>query len=140
MLALLIRSCWHSNGKMDSAYRCIFVDAATGFIDIQFQSFFSAAKTISAVQRFEANARDNGIVVSQYHSDCGSAFTAKEFRQFLASQGQTNRFSAPGSHHQNGRAERGIQTILGMARTMMLHSAIHWSEVADATLWPMSVS
>ena len=22
-------------------------------------------------------------------------------------------------------------------RTMMLHAAIHWSETADATLWPM---
>ena len=26
-----------------------------------------------------------------------------------------------------------------MSRTMMLHSAIHWPEVAEATLWPMSV-
>jgi len=119
---------------------CVVVDAATGFIDIQFQSFFSASETISAVKRFEANARDNGIIVSQYHSDSGSAFTGKEFCKFLANQGQTNRFSAPGSHHQNGRAERGIRTIMGMARTMMLHSAIHWSDMADATLWPMSVS
>ena len=58
---------------------CAFVDAATGFIDNQFQSFFLAAETISAVKRFKDNARNNGIIVSQYHSDSGLAFTAKEF-------------------------------------------------------------
>jgi hypothetical protein len=26
-----------------------------------------------------------------------------------------------------------------IARTMMLHSAIHWPDVADANLWPMAV-
>ena len=29
---------------------------------------------------------------------------------------------------------------MAMARTMMLHSAIHWADVADATLWPMAVT
>ena len=29
---------------------------------------------------------------------------------------------------------------MAMARTMMLHSAIHWGDVADATLWPMAVT
>ena len=87
---------------------CIFVDAASGYIDMQFQSFFASNETISAVQRFKEKARDNGIIVSEYHSDSGSAFTSKEFCQHLANNGQTNRFSAPGSHHQNGRAERGI--------------------------------
>jgi hypothetical protein len=28
---------------------------------------------------------------------------------------------------------------MAMARTMLLHSAIHWSEVADPTLWALSV-
>ena len=44
---------------------CIFIDAATGYIDIQFQSFLSANKTIEAVLRFEWKALDNGIVVSE---------------------------------------------------------------------------
>jgi len=35
-----------------------------------------------------------------------------------------------------GRSERVIQTMM----TMMLHSAIHWPNVADATLWPMAVA
>ena len=28
---------------------------------------------------------------------------------------------------------------MSIARTMMLHSAIHWPEVTDAALWPMAV-
>jgi hypothetical protein len=37
-------------------------------------------------------------------------------------------------------AERVIQTIMNMSRTMMLHAAIHWPAVADLTLWPMAVA
>ena len=29
---------------------------------------------------------------------------------------------------------------MSIARTMMLHSAIHWPDVADATVWPMAVA
>ena len=53
---------------------------------------------------------------------------------------QTSQFAGAGSHHQNGRAEQGIRTIMAMAQTMMLHCAIHWADVADATLWPMAVT
>jgi hypothetical protein len=44
-----------------------------------------------------------------------------------------------GAHHHNAIAKQNIQTIMSIPRTLMLHSAIHWSEVADACLWPMAV-
>ena len=116
------------------------MDAASGHIDIQFQSSLTAQETIQAVKRYEAKAYDKGIIVQEYQSDNGTAFISQEFRQHLLDKGQTSRFSGAGSHHQNGRAERGIRTIRSMARTMMLHSAIHWLDVADATLWPMAVN
>jgi len=49
------------------------------------------------------------------------------------------KFAGVGAHHHNGNAERAIQTIMSIARTMMLHSAIHWLDVADPMLWPMAV-
>jgi hypothetical protein len=49
-------------------------------------------------------------------------------------------FAGAGAHHHNGTAERAIQTIMNMSRTMMLHAAIHWPDVADSTLWPMAVA
>ena len=118
---------------------CVFIDAATGYIDIQLQSYLSADEKISAVSRFEVNVLDNGIIISQYQSDNGGAFPSKAFKDHLLSQGQTNRFSGAGSHHQNGRAERAIRTIMEMGRTILLHSAIHWSDVTHSTLWPFAV-
>ena len=53
---------------------------------------------------------------------------------------QIMRFAGAGAHHHNGHAERAIQTIMGISRTMMLHAAIHWPEVADSSLWPMAVT
>ena len=118
---------------------CIFVDASTGFVHVEFQSHLSSQETILAVEEFEKHALDNGIVVSGYSSDNGSAFTSQAFRAHLQTKSQISSYSGAGSHHQNGRAERGIRTIMAMARTMLLHSAIHWSEVADPTLWSLSV-
>ena len=66
--------------------KCIFIDATTGFIDIQFQSSFSTPATIDAVEQFKASARDNGIVVSEYQSDGGSRFTYQEFRKHISRQ------------------------------------------------------
>jgi len=40
----------------------------------------------------------------------------------------------------NGHVERSIQTIMSIARAMMIHSVIHWSDVADTSLWPMAVN
>jgi hypothetical protein len=58
----------------------------------------------------------------------------------LAKFHQTIKKAGVGAHHQNGVAERNIQTIMAMARTMMLHAAICWPETAEASLWPMAVN
>ena len=118
---------------------CIFVDAGSGFVHVEFQSHLNSFETIQAVESFESLARDNGIIISQYQSDNGSAFTSKAFKDHLLAQGQTAKLSAAGSHHQMGKAERGIRTIMAMARTMLLHAAIHWPDMADPSLWPMAV-
>jgi len=39
-------------------------------------------------------------------------------------------FSGSSAHHQNGISERSIQKFLGWARTIVLHAAIHWHEMA----------
>ena len=65
---------------------------------------------------------------------------SNEFQKHLASKEQTNCYSGASSHHQNGHVEGAIQTIMGMAQTIMIHSAIHWSQIVDATLWLMCVN
>ena len=44
-----------------------------------------------------------------------------------------------GTHHHKRVAEKAIQTIMSIAKTMMLHSAVHGLEVSDPSLWPMAV-
>ena len=87
---------------------CLFVDAASGHIEVEFQTFFSAQETIDAIKRHEQKARDKGIMIQECQFDNGSSFTSKSLQDCLLDQGQTCRFSGAGSHHQNGRAERGI--------------------------------
>ena len=84
--------------------------------------------------------RDHGVVPQSFLTDNGSAFTSSGFSDKLRDFSQVIRFAGAGAHHHNGTAERAIQTIMSLSRTMMLHSAIHWPDVADSSLWPMAVA
>ena len=86
-------------------YGCLFVDAATGFVDVQLQSLSSAEDAIRSVKQFEKDAKDHGIIIKGYQSDNASVFKSQAFRQHLMDNDQTCRFGGVGSHHQNGRAE-----------------------------------
>ena len=101
---------------------CIFVDASSGKVHIELQSHLNAEETIGAIDAFESQARDDGIVIESYSMDNGSDFKSKAFRDHVSSVDQTTIFSGAGSHHQNGRAEVNIKTIMALARTMMLHA------------------
>ena len=46
---------------------CMFVDAASGYVQVQFQSYLSAVATVEAVENYEKHALDNGVIVSQYY-------------------------------------------------------------------------
>ena len=118
---------------------CIFVDHASGHIDVQFQQHLNSHETLKAKERYESMARDVGVVPQAYRSDNGPAFSSQAFAKKLEVFEQTIKFAGAGAHHQNGVAERAIRTVVSIARTMMIHSAIHWPEVADASLWPMAV-
>ena len=99
----VVRSC--SESYCDG---CLFVDASSGLIHVEFQSHLSSLETIQAVDNFERIARDDGIFVQSYYSDNESVFTSKSFREHLKSSGQVSLHSGAESHHQNGTAERNI--------------------------------
>jgi transposase InsO family protein len=82
-------------------------------------------ETLGAKERFEFSCRDFGVIIQQYLSDNGSAFTSNEFANHLARFEQTARFAGVGAHHHNGIAKKAIQDVMSIARTIMLHSAIH---------------
>jgi len=117
---------------------CIFVDTATGYIDVAFQAHLNSHETIKAKEQFELKCRDYGVVPRSYLSDNGTAFTSAAFTRHLSAFQQVNRFAGVGAHHHN-RAERSIRTIMSISRAMLLHAAIHWPAMADSSLWPMAV-
>ena len=118
---------------------CIFVDHASGYIDVRHQVTLNAADTVKAKLQFERDAFTQGVVVQAYHTDNG-VFTSKEFMQQLLGSNQRIRMSGAGTGHQNGVAEQGIQTVVNMARTMLLHAALRSPEgVVTSDLWPMAM-
>lgn len=122
---------------------CTFADAGTGHIAMEFQHAFNKEDTTKALDSHEKKAQDKGVIVKECQFDNGGAFTSKELRAALSQKSQACRCSGPGSHHQNGRAERGIRTAMSMARTMLMHQATHWSQQLETPTetsgWPMSV-
>ena len=118
---------------------CMFVDHASGAVHVEHQVSLTTHETLQSKHRYEEKARDCGVIVQNYLSDNGTAFSSADFAKDLARFRQTTNFAGVGAHHHNGVAERAIQTIMSMARTMMLHAAIHWPDVADTALWPMAV-
>jgi GAG-pre-integrase domain len=118
---------------------CIFIDHATSFVHVEHQVSLTTHDTLLAKCKFEEVARDSGVAIQRYQMDNGSAFTSGEFTKEMSTFKQIQRFAGVGAHHHNGIAERSIQTIMSMARTMMLHAAIRWPETADSALWPMAV-
>ena len=133
----------HTYGKEDTKSQfsggAIFVDHASGYIFISHQVHMTTHETLTSKEAFEAHCRDVGIVVAEYLSDNGSAFTSAAYRAHLQTFSQISRFAGVGAHHHNGIAERSIQTVMSIARTMLLHAAIHWPDVSDAALWPLAV-
>jgi len=118
---------------------CIFVDNASGLVHVEHQQHLNTHETLKGKEKFELMCRDYGVVPIEYISDSGSAFTSKEFDSHLSKYQQIISFAGTGAHHHNAIAERSIRTIMSIARTMMLHAAIHWPNMADATLWPLAV-
>ena len=135
---------FNSRGKTkeDDMYEggLIAVDQASNYVYVGFQQDLNSHQTLLCKEAFERECRDHGVIVQKYLSDRGTAFTSKQFSDHLANLEQVIRFAGVGTHHHNGQAERAIRTIMAMSRTMMLHSAIHWPDVADPALWPMAVN
>jgi hypothetical protein len=117
----------------------IFVDVASGRVQVHHQHSLNAHETLVSKAKYEQNARLAGVSVTGYHADNG-IFTAGDFTRQIWDNGQSITYSGVGAKHQNGISERAIKTVTYMARTSMLHSAIHWPEVYSAELWPFAMT
>jgi len=105
---------------------------------VQLQVSLDKAEMLHRKNLVEREAMNCGVNVHTYCGDNG-VFWSKGFVTDLEVQGQVIQYSGVGAHHQNGVAERAIQTILECAHTMLLHAMVHWPEAVSLDLWPFAV-
>ena len=70
----------------------------------------------------------------RWHSNNG-VFILDHFRSDFQGGKQTQSFSGVGAKHQNGKAERSIQTISYWNRKMMNHAALHLPDDNEDSVW-----
>jgi hypothetical protein len=133
----------HTMGREKSSLKysggLIAVDASSGKVFVRHQVSLTSGETIQAMRAIVQDARENGIRIRLVHTD-NAPFNASEFRNYIAHElGVTQTFSGVGAHHQAGITERAIGMITSWARTMMLHSIIHWPDSANLELWPFAM-
>ena len=63
------------------------MDAASGHIEVNFQTHFLTQETIKAIKCHELKARDNAIIVQECQFDDGSLFAAKSLKEHLLEEG-----------------------------------------------------
>jgi hypothetical protein len=85
----------YNRGRIEDRYvgGCIFVDHASSYIHIEFQSSLSSHATLTAKMEYEKHCRDVGIVPQRYTSDNGKSFASREFSEHLSSFYQISRFA-----------------------------------------------
>jgi hypothetical protein len=116
----------------------IFYDHYSSFVSVHHQPTLGATETIKSKRAFEIQALGCGNVLEKFRTDNG-IFTSKLWLDSLMSANQFQSLSGVGAHHQNGVAERAIQTVTLMARSMLLHMALHWPDQFSEDLWPFAL-
>ena len=104
-----------------------------------FQQHLNTHEALKAKQDFKLKCKDAGVLHLEYISGNGTAFISKFYTAHLSNFCKIQQFAGVHSHHYKELQRKAIQTIMSIARSMMLHSAIHWPEVSNLSLWPMAV-
>ena len=133
----------HTKGKEKARTQyqggTIFVDHATQLIYVAHQVSMDSRTTIQSKRKYEKYCKSMGHEVKSYRAD-NQPFDSQSFRNEVENSNQTLDFSGVGAHHQNGVAERSIQTVTQWARAMLLHQMLHWPDEADHRLWPFALT
>ena len=117
----------------------IMVDHASNKVFVEFQHSFTATAAIDSKRKIEKDASSQGVLFESFLADNDRAFNSVQFQRALEKDWQTMRFSGAHAHHQNGKAERAIGTVMSLAGTMMMHAWTRWPEEKDDSLWPLAV-
>ncbi len=116
--------------------------AAAGLIRAENQVYLGAGETLMAKECFEQWLWELAVAkICQLHSRNGIIFNTELFVEACMNKYQTQSFSGVGAHHQNGLAERSIQTIMYVAPSFPVYVSLHRSEywADNLSLWGIDV-
>jgi hypothetical protein len=116
----------------------LFVDHVSRYIHVTPNRSTGADEALESKRLFEREALSHGVQVLSYHSDNG-IFASNEFKAACAALNQHIDYCAVGAHHQNGIAERHIQTTVNCARAMLFHAMYRWPDVCGMELWLFAI-
>jgi transposase InsO family protein len=119
----------------------MFIDDFSGKIWIYFLRHKS--ETFAKFKEFKVEAeKQSGKYVKVLRSD-GGEYSSKEFANFYKSQGIIMQTTTMYTPQQNGVAERKIQTIMNMARSLLKEknmSNLFWAEVVACSVYLLYIS
>ena len=99
------------------------MDHASGYIQVWNKFTFSADEIIKAKSLYERNTDNYGVRIQAYHTD-NCLFTLKDSMYAIIEKEKYIHFSGASDAHHNGVTELGIQTVIQMSRTMLIHSTM----------------
>ena len=83
------------------------------------------SETIDKFKEFKTEVeKHRGKSIKTLRSDRGGEYLSGEFLDYMAAEGITSQFSAPGTPQQNGVAERRNKTVMDMVTSMMSYSVL----------------
>eukprot|EP00957_Ditylum_brightwellii_P135937 10367988-Ditylum_brightwellii.AAC.1 len=85
----------------------------------------------------EHEANKHNVKIKHIRADNG-VFKSAKLREHINGLEQQISFCGVSVHHQNGIAERHIQTIVNTTRTALLNAHARWPETIDMELWTFS--
>lgn len=104
----------------------------------------SKDKAPASIGRFKAAAEvESGWKLKVLRSDRGGEFTSVEFGVYCAEEGVQHQLTPPYSPQQNGVVERRNQTMVGMARSMLLEKSLprmFWGEAVTTAVFILNRS
>ena len=97
-----------------------------------------ATETMQAKFSFERMMDQHRLKVKKYRTNNG-CFSDKCFIRHCKENRQGLTFCAVGAHHQNRTVEQKNQTVVTIARTVLLHAMSVWPEAISVSLWSFAL-
>jgi transposase InsO family protein len=123
-----------TKGKGGYRYYITFNDLYSTWCYVDFLQSKTAAEVLQATKRFLAlAANETKHKTTIFLTDNGSEYVNMDMNHYLLQHNIRHYRTAPYSPQQNGTAERRNQTLMGMARCILIESCL------DHTYWPFAV-